>query len=65
MTRDRKCVRSGLKAACFIDVRDSADVVAEHLNMSRATVYNDVRQASFAGSDNGNPSLGSKTERKK
>jgi predicted transcriptional regulator YheO len=62
--RDRKQVLRELKIASFMDIRHSADVIARHLDVSKATVYNDVRQAPLENSGNNSPSQSAGTRRK-
>lgn len=42
-TAERRSLVKELKAAGYMDVRRSAAVIAEHLGVSRATVYNDAK----------------------
>ncbi|HEV8311571.1 MAG TPA: PAS domain-containing protein [Burkholderiaceae bacterium] len=43
-TQDRRELVRELKAAGVMDLRRSADIVAQHLGVSRATVYSDAKQ---------------------
>ncbi|MFJ8672025.1 transcriptional regulator [Streptomyces sp. NPDC093589] len=42
-TGERRALVRELKASGFMDLRRSAEVIAQHLGVSRATVYNDAR----------------------